>query len=72
MIHETVVLRPWQVPNFASVDMLPGKREDGLRDRPTIAVADLSQAALDGLAHQWLADLYQKAGKPNKWVTISP
>lgn len=60
-------LAPWGAPNFARAQMPPGKRGDGLRDVPCIPVRDLSQEALDRLAAEWLAELYDKAGKPCPW-----
>lgn len=72
MAMETVSLKPWTTPNFAQFDMPRGKRQEGFKELPSIAVSDLSQAALDDLARQWLAELYHKAGKRNDWTTISP
>lgn len=61
-------LKPWQVPNFAQVEMPPGLKQGGVRELPSIAVADLSDEALTGLAVQWLTDLYAKAGKTPNWA----
>lgn len=64
-------LRPWTTPNFATAEMPVGKRQDGARELPTIAVADLSEEALSDLAQQWLGELYDKAGKPRNWSFVS-
>lgn len=63
-VKTSVHLNPWQTPNFATVIIPPGKREDGIRPAPTIAVADLDAEALDELAREWLNELYLKAKKP--------
>jgi hypothetical protein len=60
-------LSPWLPPNFARVALPPGKRQDGLRELPAIAIADLPIEALNSLAEQWLVALYAKAGKPSPW-----
>lgn len=64
-------LRPWIVPNFATLEMPVGRREDGPRELPTIAVADLSEEALTELAQQWLDELYKKAGKARNYSFVS-
>lgn len=63
-------LRPWIVPNFATLDMPVGRKQDGPRELPTIAVADLSEEALTDLAQQWLTELYAKAGQPHNWSFV--
>jgi hypothetical protein len=60
-------LKPWQVPNFANIEMPPGRKEDGVQALPSIPIKELSIEALNGLATGWLLDLYEKAGKPNPW-----
>ena len=68
-------LQPWQPPNFARLEMPPGNRQEGFKETPALHVSELSQDALDGLASQWLTDLYAKAEKPNNWAlakAVSP
>jgi hypothetical protein len=65
-------LKPWLSPNYAQVEMPPRPRQDGPKEPPSLHVSELSAEALDGLAEQWLADLYTKAGKPNRWSTNEP
>lgn len=64
-------LKPWLAPNYAPMEMPPGKREDGVKELPSFHVSELSQEALDGQAKRWLSDLYIKAKKPNPW-TLTP
>jgi hypothetical protein len=61
-------LKPWQVPNFANVDMPPRPRQDGMVSNPSFKVEELAQDALDDLAAQWLADLYTKANKTSPFT----
>jgi hypothetical protein len=63
-------LRPWVPPNFASLEQPVGKRQDGIQPSVSIPLADLDQAALNGLVREWLQSVYHKAGKPNPWVSI--
>jgi hypothetical protein len=61
-------LKPWAVPNFATIELPPEPKQNGFRELPSIAVAELSADALSDLAEQWLTELYQKAGKPHNWT----
>lgn len=61
-------LKPWLSPNYAPLEMPPGKREDGVKELPSFHVSELPQEALDAQARQWLIDLYAKAKKPNPWA----
>jgi hypothetical protein len=49
-----VRLKPWNVPNFASVEVEQGK------DAQSVAVRDIDESALRELAEKWLDDLYSK------------
>ena len=64
-ITQTVRLKPWQVPNFAGIEMPPGLKQEGFKELPTIAIKDLDYEALCGLAEQWLRELFSKANRPN-------
>lgn len=55
-------LKPWVVPNFATVELPPKPKQDGLHALPSIPLADLPLDALDGLVRQWTKEVYQKAG----------
>lgn len=67
-------LKPWTTPNFATVEQPPRPKQDGMRELPSIPVKELSQEALDGLATEWLRELYEKAGKvqPNWSFEAAP
>lgn len=60
-----VTYRAWKAPNFATLDMPPGLKQDGLKELPSIPVADLPAVAMDALAQQWLDHLYGKIGRAN-------
>lgn len=60
-------LKHWTVPNFANIEMPPGLKQDGVKELPSIPIAELDAEALTSLAHQWLTDLYAKAGKAPNW-----
>lgn len=57
-------LEKWNVPNVAVVKDNGGPRS---RERQTIPVADLPADVLREMAHDWLAALYDKAGKSYDW-----
>lgn len=58
-----VKLKPFQVPNFVGIERKPGLKQEGMQELPTIAIEDLSKAALNALAQAWLDELYRKANK---------
>lgn len=58
-----VKLRPFLVPNFATIDLNP--RLHGDKNEASLPIAELDHAALDALAEAWLTELYKKAGKRN-------
>lgn len=60
-------LRPFTVPSFAQVEQPPHPKQDGIRELPSIPIADLPAATLRAMAHEWLVALYDKAGKPYDW-----
>jgi hypothetical protein len=62
-----VKLKPFLVPNFANVEHPARARQDGLQHAAGIHISDLPASALRELAHDWLAGLYDKAGKPYDW-----
>lgn len=56
-------LKPWQVPNFATMELGPRPREEGMIQAPSIPIADLEQGAFDALVERWVNDIYKKAGR---------
>ncbi len=55
------------VPNFVRIEIPhQGKKEDGFKELPTIAVGDLTDEQLDRLAHDWKIKLYEVANKQRK------
>lgn len=57
-------MKPWTAPNYATVEMPPRPKQDGVQALPSFHVKDLPLETLDRLAEQWRRDLYQKAGQP--------
>lgn len=56
-------LNPWQTPDFATIKAPPGRRQDGMKEMPSIPVADLPDDAFHDLVSTWLTELYNKAGR---------
>lgn len=69
-VKMTVKFQPWTAPNFAVMSQEPGRKEDGMRALPSIAIADLESAVIDMLAQEWLTDLYSKAGRHSPFCII--
>lgn len=65
-------LKPFQVPNYAVIEMPPRPKQEGVRELPPVPVADLAPDALRELAQQWLTELYRKAGKTPDWAFFPP
>lgn len=61
-----VKLKPFMVPNFASIDLNPLQHGD--RNEATLPIKELTHDAIDALAEQWLTELYKKAEKRNPFV----
>ncbi len=60
-------LNSFVVPNFVTIQQSPGRRQDGIKELPSIPVSQLPSDTLRQLAQEWLTALYDKAGKPYDW-----
>src|SRR5690606_21598479 len=56
-------LKPFQVPNFALVEMPAGKREEGFNPLPPFPLHELSPETLDALCAEFRAAVFAKAMK---------
>jgi hypothetical protein len=56
-------LMPFIVPNFVSVSMPAGKREDGIKTLPSLALHELEPDVLSGLCDEFRKDVFAKAMK---------
>jgi len=65
-----MTFKAWQAPNFATLSMPPGRKEDGLVALPTFPVEELTNEAIDALAAQWLDHLYAKAGRSSPFTRV--
>lgn len=54
----TVNLKPWPVPDHATVELPPQPKQAGMQALPTIPLGELDPDALDNLAQEWLDNLY--------------
>lgn len=59
----TLKLRPFTVPNFVIVEVPPRLRQEGFREAPTLALAELDAGTLSGLCDQFRAAVFKKADK---------
>ena len=62
-------LRPWMVPNFATVEQPPGRRQDGWKDVPGIPLADIDPDTLSAMCDDYRAAIFANAGKPDPRLT---
>lgn len=56
-------LRPFTVPNFVTVVMPPGKREDGLKPVPSFSLRELSPETLAELCDEFRVAVFAQAMK---------
>lgn len=56
-------LKPFQTPNFATVEQSPRPKQEGVQALPSIPINELSDESLDNLVNQWRAEVYLKAKK---------
>ncbi len=56
-------LVPFPVPNEVSIKMPAGKRQDGMKPLPTLALEDLSTEALEALLSEFCEAVMAKAKK---------
>ena len=68
----TLRLRPMTVPNFVLAETPPRSREEGLREEPKFALADLDADVLSGLCDDFRAEVFRKAGKPDPRTLPDP
>jgi len=58
-VRTKVTFKPWQSPNFATLDNISGG-ETQQNQNHTIHVSQLDEYALAALADEWLENLYAK------------
>lgn len=56
-------LRPFEVPTHVTIEMPAGKRQDGVKPLPALALSDLSDEALQALIEEF-AENVMKAARP--------
>lgn len=50
------------VPNFIRIDMsVSSTRQEGLKELPTIDIADLTREQLESIANDWRVELFAKS-----------
>jgi hypothetical protein len=59
----TVELRPFPVPEYAVMQMPPGRREDGMKALPKFPLNELGAEVLEQLCIQFRKDVFEAAGK---------
>lgn len=63
MLHKhEVELLPFQTPNYVIVAMPSGRRQDGFKEAPKLALHELSQETLSKMCDQFREDVMRKAG----------
>ncbi len=57
-------LKPFQTPNFVSLDLPPRPRQAGFNaEPPTLPLKELDAEALSALCEDFRAEVFRKAGK---------
>jgi hypothetical protein len=65
ILRKSVELRPFTVPNYVLQVEPPRQRQDGFREAPKYALADLDVETLDQLCWEFRRAVFEKAGKPD-------
>jgi len=60
-VTKAVELQPFTVPNYVTVKMPPGKREDGFREAPKYALHELDNRTLIRLCDEFKDAVLRKA-----------
>jgi hypothetical protein len=63
MASKEFPITPFMVPNFVSIQMPPGLRQDGFKPNPSIPLSDLDMFTLGKLCDEFRAAVFAKAGK---------
>lgn len=63
-IKTELELNPFSVPNYVTVKMPPGNKQDGFREAPKFHLSELSEETLNALCEQFKKDVFEKAEKP--------
>jgi hypothetical protein len=63
MVSINLVLQPFPVPTDVTIQMPPGKREDGMKAAPTLKLSDLNEETLAALCDQFTNAVFAAAGK---------
>ncbi len=56
-------VNPWIVPNFVSLRMPPGKRQDGWTPAPGLPLSEVDPRTLADMCAAFRAEIFRKAGK---------
>lgn len=56
-------LKPFRVPNYAIVELPPGKREEGFTEAPKFHLFDMEAETLSSMCDRFRTDVFDKAGK---------
>lgn len=59
----TIKLKPFLTPNFAIMEMPPGKREDGFKELPSVPLPEIDATELASMCDAFRAEIFRKAGK---------
>lgn len=63
-----VRFKPFNVPNFASIQVGPRPKQEGISPLPSIPIAELDAEVLDALAGRWLDNLYAAVGRASPFA----
>lgn len=53
----------WMVPNFVTLKMPPGKRQDGFKQAPSLPLSDVDADTLSDLCDAFREEIFKKSGK---------
>jgi hypothetical protein len=56
-------LKPFEVPTHVTIAMPPGRKQDGMKPLPTLALEDLDEETLNSLIEEFAQAVMTAAGK---------
>lgn len=57
-------LRPFEVPTHVTVELPAGRKQDGVKPAPTVALSELPDETLEALINEF-AEAVMKAARPD-------
>ncbi len=58
-----LTMKPWIVPNYVTLEMPVGQRQDGWKPSPSLPLSEVDPKTLAEMCVAFRAEIFRKAGK---------